>query len=208
VAVVRRGADRPGPPAGIAASLWDLLLDAWEQAPVLVSVVVGPDHELAYANAATTTLFGDRQLGVPLREACPGMDLAALAFFDEVLSTGRTVEVPVRRVAIRDLSGRDVVMRYVLSPLSSTDGTVVGVVSHAADVTAEARLERGSLRSQLLADITDDMNATQGPGEALQVLSAGLVPLVGSTHPLEAATEALLELDERRAKAKVVLAVR
>jgi NADPH2:quinone reductase len=38
--------------------------------------------------------------------------------------------------------------------------------------------------------------------------TGGLVPLVGSTHPLEAASEALLELDERRAKAKVVITVR
>ncbi|MDP3713151.1 MAG: NADPH:quinone oxidoreductase family protein [Mycobacteriales bacterium] len=35
-----------------------------------------------------------------------------------------------------------------------------------------------------------------------------LVPLVGSTHPLEDAAAALLELDERRARAKVVLAPR
>jgi NADPH2:quinone reductase len=38
--------------------------------------------------------------------------------------------------------------------------------------------------------------------------SGALVPLVGSTYPLEAAAEALLELDERRAKAKVVITPR
>ena len=76
---------------------------------MLVSVLVGPDHELAYVNAAIEKLFGGQRLGIPLREAFPGMNVSALAFFDEVLHTGRTVEVPVRRVAIRDLSGGDVV---------------------------------------------------------------------------------------------------
>jgi NADPH2:quinone reductase len=38
--------------------------------------------------------------------------------------------------------------------------------------------------------------------------SGALVPLVGTSYPLEAASEALLELDERRAKAKVVLTPR
>jgi NADPH2:quinone reductase len=38
--------------------------------------------------------------------------------------------------------------------------------------------------------------------------SGALVPLVGNSYPLEDAAEALLELDERRAKAKVLLKVR
>jgi NADPH2:quinone reductase len=38
--------------------------------------------------------------------------------------------------------------------------------------------------------------------------SGALVPLVGSSYPLEAAAEALLELDERRARAKVVITPR
>jgi len=38
--------------------------------------------------------------------------------------------------------------------------------------------------------------------------SGALVPLVGNSHPLEDAAEALLELDERRAKAKVLITVR
>ena len=43
----------------------------------------------------------------------------------------------------------------------------------------------------------------------LPLLSSGaLVPLVGNSYPLEEAAEALLELEERRAKAKVLLAVR
>ena len=81
MAVVSRGADRPYPPAGMDGAVWDALLDAWDRAPVLVSVLVGPDQ-------------------------------------------------------------------------------VVGVVSHAADVMAETRLERGSQRSELLADIADRVNAT------------------------------------------------
>ncbi|HUR13954.1 MAG TPA: NADPH:quinone oxidoreductase family protein [Mycobacteriales bacterium] len=38
--------------------------------------------------------------------------------------------------------------------------------------------------------------------------SGALVPLLGNSYPLEDAAEALLELDERRARAKVLLAVR
>jgi NADPH2:quinone reductase len=43
----------------------------------------------------------------------------------------------------------------------------------------------------------------------LPLLESGeLVPLVGSTYPLEQAADALLELDERRARAKVVITPR
>ena len=49
---------------------------------------------------------------------------------------------------------------------------------------------------------------TQWPRLLPHLESGALVPLVGSTHPLEQAVEALLELEERRAKAKVVLTVR
>ncbi len=43
-------------------------------------------------------------------------------------------------------------------------------------------------------------------GRLLPALESGaLVPLVGNSHPLEAAAEALLELDERRALAKVLV---
>jgi NADPH2:quinone reductase len=43
----------------------------------------------------------------------------------------------------------------------------------------------------------------------LQILESGsLVPLVGNTYPLQEASNALLEIDERRAKAKVVITVR
>jgi NADPH2:quinone reductase len=38
--------------------------------------------------------------------------------------------------------------------------------------------------------------------------SGAVVPLVGNAYPLEAAAEALLEIDERRAKAKVLIKVR
>ena len=46
-------------------------------------------------------------------------------------------------------------------------------------------------------------------GRLLPHLESGaLVPLVGNSYPLEAASEALLELDERRAKAKVLVTPR
>jgi len=38
--------------------------------------------------------------------------------------------------------------------------------------------------------------------------SGSLIPLVGNTYPLSETTNALLEIDERRAKAKVIITVR
>src|SRR5438132_188227 len=77
---------------------------------------------------------------------------------------------------VRDQAGGEVIMRYVLSPLGEPGTPPVGIVLTAVDVSAEARLERSSRRSRLLAEISERMNATSDPVAALKALTDQLVP--------------------------------
>ena len=65
--------DNPG--ATSADVLADLttrqLLSAWESSPALVTITVGPEHVLVFQNAASRSLFGARELGLPLCRAFP-----------------------------------------------------------------------------------------------------------------------------------------
>ena len=157
---------------------WRALRSAWDHAPVHVGVVTGPHHELIYVNHAVEKLFGTPVIGVPIDQAFPGMDPSALARFDEVRRTGRTMEVDTRQVRVRNVTGGEVTMRYVLSPLGEPGQPPVGIVITALDVTAEARLERSSGRSRLLAELSERMNSRVEPVDALQALTDQLVPEV------------------------------
>src|SRR5512135_347527 len=89
------------------------LLPAWDSSPALVAVVLGAEHVLVYQNRASQTIFGVRRIGVPLREAFPELTEAGTAPLTQVLKTGVLVDVPRRQVGLPDLTGNDVVLRYV-----------------------------------------------------------------------------------------------
>jgi GAF domain-containing protein len=148
---------------------------AWDSSPALIVVTLGPSHRLAYQNRAVQAMFGVRPLGVRLTEAFPELVTVGLAPLDGVLETGAVVDVPARAVAVRDVAGGQVCLRYVLAPLGAP---AIGVVITAIDVTAEARAEETAERVRLLADISTRITAARSAGEGLQSLTDGLVPTI------------------------------
>jgi PAS domain S-box-containing protein len=163
-------------PVDLDELTWEALRTTWDDAPFLAGIVTGRHHHLRYVNRAVTATFGEPVLGIPIAEAFPGMDVTALERFDEVLATGRTIEVARRQLQMRDRSGEDVVIQYMLSPLGPPGHQPLGVVMIAHDVSAQARVERSAARSQLLAQISEQMNATTDPSQALHALTGRLVP--------------------------------
>ncbi|MEU2516304.1 ATP-binding SpoIIE family protein phosphatase [Streptomyces syringium] len=74
--------------------------DILGQVPALVALVHGPDHRIAYVNAAYAALFGPRATGAPAREALPELaELGLLPLMDQVLRSGKPRTVKSRRVA-------------------------------------------------------------------------------------------------------------
>jgi hypothetical protein len=145
----------------------------WDLAPALVLVTLGPTHLLGYQNDAARALVGARPLGRPLGESFPELPPESLEFLSQVLRTGEAMEVPRRRVAMRDRQGGCLDMRFVLAPLGSP---AEGVATFALDVSAEVRAEQTACHSQLLADISTAIIAAKSPEQGLQSLTDALVP--------------------------------
>jgi hypothetical protein len=149
---------------------------AWDSSPALVAVTLGPDHALAYQNLASRAMFGTRPAGMPLRVAFPELTAHGIHPLTQVLETGRLVEVPGRQVGVRDLTGEDVVLRYVLAPLGAPGVPAEGVVITAVDITAEARAEQTAARGRLLADLSVRLTAADDAAAGLGALTDALVP--------------------------------
>ncbi|MFI1255038.1 SpoIIE family protein phosphatase [Streptomyces netropsis] len=74
--------------------------DILGQVPALVALVHGPDHRIAYVNAAYAALFGPRTTGAPAREALPELaELGLLPLMDQVLRSGKPRTVKSRRIS-------------------------------------------------------------------------------------------------------------
>lgn len=154
------------------------LRKAWDDAPALVAVTLGPDHLMAYQNAAAKAVFGELPLGTPLGTLSTD-DQGSYQAYNEVYRTGHTVEVPRQTAFMRSVSGGSVELRYVLSALQEPDGPVLGVVATAVDITAEARAHRLAERNRLLADISANVSAARDAEAGLQALTDALVPALG-----------------------------
>lgn len=152
------------------------LRQAWDTSPALVAVTLGPEHALAYQNLASRAMFGIRPVGIPLREAFTELTDEGIHPLTQVLQTGRRVEVSGRLVGVRDITGDEVALRYVLAPLGQPGGPVEGVVITAVDITAETRAERAAARGQLLADLSARLTAASDAATGLRALTDALVP--------------------------------
>src|SRR3954447_9015510 len=147
----------------------------WDSSPALIAVTLGASHRLAYQNRSMQVMFGVHPYGLRLDQAFPQLAAVGLAPLDGVLETGTVVDVPARPVSVRDVTGGEVCLRYVLAPLGAPP---VGVVITAIDVTAETRAEQAAERIRWLADISTRITAAKSAGEGLQSLTEGLVPAV------------------------------
>ena len=120
------------------------LTDVFEQAPMAVAVLTGPDHIYTIVSPAYAKYAGNRRLiGRAFRDAIPeaaGSEAAAL--MDSVYTTGEPVSRPGQVVPI-DRDGDGVPEEYIFNvsyqPLRNRAGQVYAVTSLSTDVTEQAR---------------------------------------------------------------------
>ncbi|MFE1249691.1 SpoIIE family protein phosphatase [Streptomyces sp. NPDC058735] len=108
-----------------------------DRVPSLVALVHGPDHRIAYVNAAYTAAFGVRPPGERAREALPELDaLGLFPLLDQVQRSGRPRTVKSRKAP----DGRS--YTFTCTPVAERDGTSGGegrgVLVFATDVTDHA----------------------------------------------------------------------
>ncbi|MBV9208923.1 MAG: SpoIIE family protein phosphatase [Actinobacteria bacterium] len=130
-----RNDDRPGRLAGDAS----VVRDAFDQLPMMVVALDGPDHRLAAANAAYRAVTGRSGVtGAPYRETFP--ELAGQQFYevlDRVYATGQPETGTEWRAQV-DLGSRgrqEVYTDFTVVPRRAADGTVNGLLLVATDVT-------------------------------------------------------------------------
>jgi PAS domain S-box-containing protein len=109
----------------------------FEQTPVAICILEGPEHVFTFANPAYRMLAGGRQLeGKPLLQALP--ELASQGFgalLDRVMASGEVFfgnEAPVTLEHHEPL-----IMNFVYTPMRNAEGRASGVLVSVVDVTEQ-----------------------------------------------------------------------
>lgn len=153
----------------------DILRAVLLDMPATIAVVLGPDHVFALANKRWQDESGQHEpTGRPAMEVLPELESQGFkALLDRVLATGEPYvghEVPftLTHAGTGETEQHYVTFSYLPIRLEES-GEIVGVQSHAIDVTAQvlAEQQRNELRERLEA-------AQQ---EVLRELSTPLIPL-------------------------------
>lgn len=127
--------------------------ELWSELPAAVAYLSGPEHRFELANEAYRRLVGGRRVeGMPIREALPEVEgQGYFELLDRVLRTGEPYHGSEARVVVVDSFGTpmELYVDFVYQPVRDADGTTVGVLVQAADVTdhvrGKQRLERLTL---------------------------------------------------------------
>jgi PAS domain S-box-containing protein len=125
----------------IVDSASGLAFEMLEPAPIGVAITRGHDHRLLFTNRAYRSLFGDRQIGAPIREAFA--DHAGHEYFlmfDQVFATGEPVVVTDLPSDVSLLSpGRFFTFSLSRVDLDDGDHGVLAMCLEITDQVASAR---------------------------------------------------------------------
>jgi PAS domain S-box-containing protein len=115
---------------------------AVDQAPALVLFLVGPEHQIAYANRRAREIAAGRELtGHPLFAALPELHGQAIAgLFERACRSGepqyaRALPVSIEREGRRD----ELCLTITVQPVGAPTGEQTGLLALAIDVTEETR---------------------------------------------------------------------
>ena len=120
---------------------------AFEEMPLLLMSTEGPEHTFVAANAVYREFVGKPAfIGIPIREAMPELaGQQVVEMFDRVYATGEPQTSREWRVQLeRDEAGtvEEVYADFTVVPRRAPDGTVVGLLAFATDVTERVRERR------------------------------------------------------------------
>ncbi|MGY1620893.1 SpoIIE family protein phosphatase [Geodermatophilus sp. SYSU D00965] len=126
---------------------------AFEEMPLLLVSMDGPEHTFAAANAVYRAFVGRPAfIGVPIRQAIPELaGQQVVEMFDRVYSTGEPQTAREWRVQLeREGTGavEEVYADFTCVPRRAADGTVIGLLAFATDVTERVR-ERQAAQQQV-----------------------------------------------------------
>ena len=120
------------------------LTRTFEQAPVAIAVLEGPEHVFTLANPSYRALVGGRELlGRPIREALPELrEQGIYELLDRVRATGEPYAAEELRLTFQWRPGQPAeerVLNFTYQPLRDADGQVYAISAVAVDVTDQVR---------------------------------------------------------------------
>jgi serine phosphatase RsbU (regulator of sigma subunit)/anti-sigma regulatory factor (Ser/Thr protein kinase)/anti-anti-sigma regulatory factor len=138
----------PGRLAGDA----DAVRDAFEQMPVVLLALAGPDHRIVAANAACRAFTGRPDpIGMPYREAFPEIEgQQVYELLDRAYATGEPETGKEWRAQIDRAPGglQEVYGDFTVMPWRAADGTVSGLLVIGSDVTEHVAERRATQRAK------------------------------------------------------------
>jgi len=123
------------------------LRQMFEQAPNFMSMKLGPDHRMDFANPAYHRLIGARDaVGKPVRDAVPELiGQGLLELLDQAYATGEARHATAHPVRLNREPGKPAELRYldcVYQPVRDAAGQVIGIFALGNDVTDRVDAER------------------------------------------------------------------
>ncbi|PPT57997.1 hybrid sensor histidine kinase/response regulator [Xanthomonas arboricola] len=123
------------------------LIRLFEQAPMFMAFLSGPQHRVEFANPCYSRLIGHRDvIGKPLAEALPDLvEQGHLHRLDEVYQSGRAYAANALAYNVQAEPGGPMERRLldlVYQPIAGADGTVSGIFVQGLDITDRIGLER------------------------------------------------------------------
>jgi DNA-binding CsgD family transcriptional regulator len=115
---------------------------AYQAAPIMVAVTLGPKHRFAFVNAMSARVAGRAAaslVGRTLREAYPEIDASYERALDTVYETGvpwAASRSPARFMH-EDGTSRDTFLHVMFTPLRDGAGTIVGILHIGSEVEAD-----------------------------------------------------------------------
>lgn len=113
------------------------------QAPVVISVMTGPDHQFEMINpAGMKNLSGRQVVGQPLKDALPELVTQGfIEFLDEIYLSGKGRFFPARGVYIKDADGtnKETFQDLFYEPIKDENGLTTGILAMAVDVTEQVK---------------------------------------------------------------------
>ncbi len=170
----------------------------FQQAPVAIALLTGPDHVFEFANSRYLELVGRREvLGKPIAAALPELQgQGVVELLDQVLATGRAYHgpEPVVRLARSGTPDQKAFFNFVYQPLLDEHGNTESIAVVAPDVSElvssreEARAAaaaRDAERRQLLAVLEQSplgIAIAEAPSGRLLFANARAEEIGGRTH--------------------------
>ena len=129
-------------PAGRLVGEASVVRDVFEQLPMIVMGMAGPDHRVVAMNAACRAYLGRSDaVGLPIREAFPDIAGQQLyEFLDRAYASGQPQTGQEWRAQIEVGSEiREIYADFTIVPWRAADGTIEGLLVSAADATERVR---------------------------------------------------------------------